>query len=57
MFAAESAKARRLKDELAECKSEHANLEAMATEANRIHVGTLFHRSAHGIGDHWDNLH
>ena len=41
MFAAESAKARRLKDELAECKSEYANLEAMATEVDRLHVGTL----------------
>ena len=37
----ELAKARRLKDELAECKSEHANLEAMAAEADWIHTGTL----------------
>ena len=29
MFVAESAKARCLKDELAECKSDYANLEAM----------------------------
>ena len=37
----ESAKARCLKNELAKCKSEYANLEAMATEANRLHAGTL----------------
>ena len=41
MFVAESAKARNLKDELAECKSEYANLEAMAAEVDRLHVGTL----------------
>ena len=41
MFAAESAKARCLKDELAECKSEYANLEAMAAEDDRLHIGTL----------------
>ena len=41
MFAAESAKARRLKDELAECKSEYANLEAMATKVDWLHVGTI----------------
>ena len=37
----ESAKPRCLKDELAKCKSEYANLEAMATEADRLHIGTL----------------
>ena len=41
MFAAESAKARCLKDELAECKSEYANLEAMAAEVDRLHARTL----------------
>ena len=41
MFVAKSAKARCLKDELAECKSEYVNLEAMATEVDRLHVGTL----------------
>ena len=41
MFTVESAKARRLKNELAECKSNYANLEAMADEAERLHVGTL----------------
>ena len=38
---AESAKARCLKDELAECKSDYANLEAMAVEAERLHAETL----------------
>jgi hypothetical protein len=32
---------RRLKDELAECKSEYANLEVVAAEAERLHAGTL----------------
>ena len=41
MFIAESAKARRLKNELAKCKSEYANLEAMAAEDDRLHIGTL----------------
>ena len=41
MFVAKSAKARCLKDELAECKSEYVNLEAMATEVDRLHAGTL----------------
>ena len=41
MFTTESAKARCLKDELAECKSEYVNLEAMATEADRLHMGAL----------------
>jgi hypothetical protein len=41
LFTAESAKARCLKDKLAECKSKDANLEAMATEADRLHAGTL----------------
>ena len=30
-----------LKDELAECKFEYMNLEAMATEAEWLHAGTL----------------
>jgi hypothetical protein len=37
----ESAKARHLKDELAECKSEYANLEAVAAEVEWLHTGTL----------------
>ena len=41
MFVAKSAKARCLKDELAECKSEYVNLEAMATEAEWLHARTL----------------
>ena len=41
MFTTESAKARCLKDELAECKSEYVNLEAMATEAEWLHAWTL----------------
>ena len=41
MFVAESAKARCLKNELAECKSDYANLEAVAAEAERLHAGTL----------------
>jgi hypothetical protein len=41
LFAAESAKVRCLKDELAECKSEYANLEAVATEVEWLHAGTL----------------
>ena len=41
MFTAESAKARRLKNELTECKSDYTNLEAMAAEAKRLHGGTL----------------
>jgi hypothetical protein len=39
LFAVESAKARCLKDELAECKSEYVNREA--AEAERLHTGTL----------------
>jgi hypothetical protein len=41
LFAVESAKAWRLKNELAECESDYANLEAMATKAELLHVGTL----------------
>jgi hypothetical protein len=41
LFTAESAKARRLKDELVECKSRYVNLEAMATEVEWLHTGTL----------------
>jgi hypothetical protein len=41
LFTAESAKARCLKDELVECKSEYANLEAVAAKAERLHAGTL----------------
>jgi DNA topoisomerase IB len=41
LFAAKSAKARHLKDELAECKSKYANLEAMAVKTDRLHAGTL----------------
>jgi hypothetical protein len=37
----ESAKARHLKNELAKCKSEYMNLDAMATEAEWLHAGTL----------------
>jgi hypothetical protein len=37
----ESAKARHLKNELVECKSEYMNLDAMATEAEWLHAGTL----------------
>jgi hypothetical protein len=40
VFAVESAKAR-LKDELAECKSDYANLEVMVAEAEWLHAGTL----------------
>jgi hypothetical protein len=40
LFTAESAKARRLKDELVECKSEYVNLEAMAAEVEWLHRGT-----------------
>ena len=40
MLIAESAKARRLKNKLVECKSNYANLEAMATEAERLHART-----------------
>jgi hypothetical protein len=32
LFAEKSAKVRRLKDKLAECKSEYANVEAMAAK-------------------------
>ena len=38
---AESAKARCLKDELAECKSAYANLKAMDAEADRLHTRAL----------------
>jgi len=41
LFIAESAKARRLKDELAKCKSKYVNLQAMAVEVDRLHAGTL----------------
>jgi hypothetical protein len=41
VFTAESAKARRLKDELAECKFNYVNLEAVAAKAERLHAGTL----------------
>ena len=41
MFIAESVKARCLKDELAECKSDYMNLEAVAAEAEQLHVETL----------------
>ena len=41
MFVAKSAKVRRLKDELVECKSDYVNLEAMATKAERLHIETL----------------
>jgi hypothetical protein len=41
LFVAESAKARRLKDELAKCKSEYANLEVVDTETEWLHTGTL----------------
>ena len=41
MFIVESAKVRCLKDEVAECKSHYANLEAMAAEAKRLHIETL----------------
>jgi hypothetical protein len=37
----ESAKARHLKNGLAKCKSEYMNLDAMATEAEWLHAGTL----------------
>ena len=30
-----------LQNELAECKSDYANLEAVATEAKRLHAGTI----------------
>ena len=32
---------RRLKNKLTECKSDYANLEAVATEAEWLHAGTL----------------
>ena len=32
---------RRLKNELVECKFEYMNLDAMAIEAEQLHVGTL----------------
>jgi len=35
------AKVRRLKNKLTECKSDYANLEAVATEAEWLHAGTL----------------
>jgi len=41
LFAAELAKARCLKNELAKCKFEYTNLEAMAIEAEQLHAGTL----------------
>jgi hypothetical protein len=41
LFVAESAKARRLKVELAKCKSEYANLEAVDAENEWLHAGTL----------------
>ena len=41
LFAVKMGKVRCLKNELAECKSNYANLEAMATEAEQLHVGTL----------------
>ena len=41
MFTEESTKARHLKDELAECKFNYANLEAMDAEAERLHTKTL----------------
>lgn len=37
----ESAKAKCLHGELAECKSAYAKLEATATEANHLHTGPL----------------
>ena len=37
----ESAKVKCLKDELAECKSMYAKLEAMAIEDDRLHTRTL----------------
>ena len=40
-MATESAKAKCLHDELTECKSAYENLEAVATEADRLHTGTL----------------
>ena len=41
MLIVELAKARRLKNKLADCKSNYANIEAVATEAERRHAGTL----------------
>ena len=41
MFIAESTKATRLKNELAECKSDYANLETVAAKAEWLHIGTL----------------
>jgi hypothetical protein len=40
LFATELTKARHLKDELAECKSDYANLEAVAVEAEQLHAET-----------------
>jgi hypothetical protein len=45
LFAGESAKAMRLKNELAECKSDYANLEAMAAKAKRLHARRPWRRS------------
>ena len=41
MFIAESAKVTCLKNELAECKFDYANLETVAAKAERLHIGTL----------------
>jgi hypothetical protein len=41
LFTAESAKARHLKDEIAECKSDYVNLEGIAVEVERLHTETL----------------
>ena len=41
MFIEESTKARHLKNELAECKSDYANLETMVAKAEQLHIGTL----------------
>jgi hypothetical protein len=40
LFVIESTKARHLKDEVAECKSDYANLEVVAAEAEQLHAET-----------------
>lgn len=42
----ESAKVRRLKNEIAECKSEYTNLEVMAAKAELLHTRTLSNMQA-----------
>ena len=41
LLIAESTKARHLKNELVKCKSNYANLEAVAAKAERLHARTL----------------